>query len=970
MPDPAGPPGAARPGPAELDSVVGALHALGRGLDGVSVAELLWLAARSGPVEPQEAARPAGRSGTADERPAVDPREARPGRDRPRQPVYEPTTSPDGRGLTGRKVSLPRAAALPRARELATALRPLRRPWRRGRREQLDITGTVADFARSGELLPVFGPTPERWFDLTVVLDRSPTMAVWADTTGELLRLLASTGVFRTLRVQEINTWEPEPEPERIPDTFAAAPALPQPPTRRLVLVVSDCVATATGDSRLWDRIHSWARSVPTVLVNPLPPAIWRHSGLDLPAVRTAPPPRPGAANARLPYTEPPLLEELLYAAEGARDPWVPVPVVSLTPRSVDRWARTLMRGAPEGCAAVLVPQPGLMERPGILQDAELDGEKLVESFLHRASTTAVRLAALCSSYAELSVALLHLVRQELVPEATPADMAEVVVGGLVSVDRGEEDRGNPVLRFREGVRERLESRLGARDARRVRDAITRFVDANPDARSRFTAVTPDPGGDAAVVPGGPPIAEIPPKPARTPPVPAAWTRAQAALRTTATEPGHEERVRENPSPHVAPPPRSSTPAPYFFLSYAHSPRVSGGGSDPDMWIERLFRDVSGHVMAMTDLPAGAPAGFMDREIRAGEGWSERLGEVLATCKVFVPLYSPRYFASETCGREWYAFSRRTIYEQAKRDRAVQAIVPALWVPVPEEQMPAVARRLGRPGERYGEEYARSGLYGLIKLRAYAEHYERAVYELAKRIVALAQESPIPPGSPVDYLASPSAFGGFGARSERVRVVVAAPSRRELVPGRTPDPYGDNALSWNPYHPESRRPLGEIAASLVRSLDLEASVGAWEESEAWLSADTPPPDTVVLLLDPWLLGDPSWRRRLADLDAGACPWVRVVVPSNLSDEQCRAARRELRELFREVMPYAAGHQEGEPGTLEDLGDVLARSVAEARAARAGETHGPAGGPSGTPPPGAAPPGPAPSLMPLPPRDRA
>jgi hypothetical protein len=44
------------------------------------------------------------------------------------------------------------------------------------------------------------------------------------------------------------------------------------------------------------------------------------------------------------------------------------------------------------------------------------------------------------------------------------------------------------------------------------------------------------------------------------------------------------------------------------------------------MWVERLFRDLCGHVMAMTDLPAGAPAGFMDREIRSGEGWSERLG--------------------------------------------------------------------------------------------------------------------------------------------------------------------------------------------------------------------------------------------------------------------------------------------------------------------------------------------------------
>ncbi|MER5995702.1 TIR-like protein FxsC [Streptomyces viridosporus] len=945
MPDGAGPdrPGEAA-GTARLDSVVGAVHALGRDLDGVSVAELLWLAARSGPDEPEDEVRPEARGEGGGERRA-DPREAvRPGRDTPRQPVYEPAASPAGRGLIGRKVSLPRAAALPRARELATALRPLSRPWRKGRREQLDIPGTVADFARSGELLPVFGPQPERWFDLTVVLDRSPTMAVWAETTGELLRLLASTGVFRTLRVQEINTWEPEPEPEPTPEPLPAGPALPQPQSRRLILVVSDCVATATGDSRLWDRIHRWARAVPTVLVNPLPPAIWRHSGLDLPAVRTAPPPRPGAANARLPYTEPPLLEELLYAAEGIRDPWVPVPVVSLTPRSVDRWARALMRGAPEGCAAVLVPQPGLMERPTLLEDPDLDGEKLVASFLHRASTTAVRLAALCSAYAEISVALLHLVRQELVPEATPADLAEVVVGGLVSVDQGEEERSDPVLRFRSGVRERLAYRLGARDARRVREAITRFIEANPHARSRFAAVTPDPDGDGVLAPDqGPPIADAPVEAAETAATLAAWARAEAVLRGNAGarpvgEPPEEAPERTPAAerwPAAAKPLRrdSDTPPPYFFFSYAHTPR---GAGPADRWVEQLFRDLSNHVMAMTDLPAGVPAGFMDREIRSGERWSERIGEALATCRVFVPLYSPRYFASETCGREWYAFDQRVIYEQAKRDRAVHAMVPALWVPVPQESLPAAARGMGMPSREFGEQYATDGLYGLLKLGRLVDEYERAVVQLAMSIVAVAEESALPPGSPVDYGTSPSAFGGFGAPSERVRVVVAAPSLHELPPGRTPDPYGEDALAWNPYHPESRRPVGHVAASLVRSLNLEAMVSSWEESENWLVGEEPPPDPVVLLIDPWLLGDRAWRRRLADVDAWACPWVRAVVPSHALDDQCVAARAELRELFARVMPYAATATEGEPRTLEDLGPHLAHIVAEAREAHGGE----------------------------------
>ncbi|NEE46574.1 TIR domain-containing protein, partial [Streptomyces sp. SID8455] len=78
-------------------------------------------------------------------------------------------------------------------------------------------------------------------------------------------------------------------------------------------------------------------------------------------------------------------------------------------------------------------------------------------------------------------------------------------------------------------------------------------------------------------------------------------------------------------------------------------------------------------VMAMTDLPAGASAGFMDREIRSGEGWSERLGETLATCRVFVPLFSPRYFASEMCGKEWHAFEQRAIHHRARSNQPAEA---------------------------------------------------------------------------------------------------------------------------------------------------------------------------------------------------------------------------------------------------------------------------------------------------------
>lgn len=140
---------------------------------------------------------------------------------------------------------------------------------------------------------------------------------------------------------------------------------------------------------------------------------------------------------------------------------------------------------------------------------------------------------------------------------------------------------------------------------------------------------------------------------------------------------------------------RTADHRPYFYLSYAHTPKGRIEGPDPDMWVERLYQDLCGHVMAMTDLPAGAPpAGFIDRSVRSGEGWSEQMGEFLAACRVFVPLFSPRYFASEMCGKEWHAFEQRAIRHRASTNQPAEAIVPVLWVPVPPTQLPGPAAQL------------------------------------------------------------------------------------------------------------------------------------------------------------------------------------------------------------------------------------------------------------------------------------
>ncbi|MGW4203981.1 TIR-like protein FxsC [Streptomyces sp. NPDC004726] len=973
-------PDARRPGP--LETVVEALHGLGRDLDGVSVAELLWLAARA-PAPPGDG-EPAGSADPVDRSPAVDPRERLLDWNRPDLPVYE-ASGGGAAALPAREVLVPRGSALPRAREIATALRPLGRPWRSGRSLRLDIDATVSDYARSGELVPAFRPSHERWFDLTVVVDRSPTMRVWDDTVDELVRTLAGTGVFRTLRVRETDSWE-----------AAGTGAQKLPPRRffshprRLVLVVTDCVPAKPGDEGLWNRIREWARAVPTVLLDPLPPKIWRHSGLDLPAVRVTPPPTPGARNTQLRFALPPRLEAPPRGRAARKDDWLPVPVVGLSPRTVGRWARTLMRGDPAGCQAVLVPRPGGLDRTRISSPEAADSAHLVESFLYRASSPALRLAVLCSLYPRLNTALMHIVRQEVVPEATTADVAEVVTGGLVTIVEGPTGGAGPVLVFRPGVRDLLTPRLGARDARRAHDAVSRFIAAHISAHSRFQALVPDPGGDARLASEMAPFAFASARtlralgmPVQEPAGAVAFRAATGDLVTDGSDsvggaPGTATldaeaaggnigaasagsgavgaAPDEGPEPAAVTATAGSTPSevirpaepvplirpggrdrrPYFFLSYAHTPRYGAGGPDPDMWVERFFRDLCGHVMAMTDLPAGAPAGFMDREIRSGEGWSERLGEVLANCRVFVPLFSPRYFASEMCGKEWYAFAQRAIYHQAKSNRPAEAMVPALWVPMPPDQLPGPAQSLQYIHRALGDRYATDGLYGLIKLRVFAEEYEAAVYELAKRIASVADTTRIAPGRPDDYRNAPSAFGSVNATPGDLRLAVVAPTLRNLPDGRDPQFYGATPEDWNPYRPDSSRPLVRLAADLASTLNYRVDITTFEEELAHLERRTRPQGPLVLLVDRWALRVPSLRADLARLDSAHRPGICMVVAGNGDDPESRATESVLSDELARTAPALAGAVRSAVGRaalkgiarMEGLGQVLPLVVEE------------------------------------------
>jgi FxsC-like protein len=378
---------------------------------------------------------------------------------------------------------------------------------------------------------------------------------------------------------------------------------------------------------------------------------------------------------------------------------------------------------------------------------------------------------------------------------------------------------------------------------------------------------------------------------------------------------------------------------PFFFLSYAHEPRDDSTAQDPDLWIGELYDALCVHVKALADLPPGKKPGFMDRELRQGHEWPWRLSKALASCRVFVPLYSKRYFKSEHCGKEWFAFNRRRLNYQARNTGRAETIVPALWIPVRDGQYPEAARSVQFNSSDFGPLYAEHGFYGIMKVGRWRDAYDEAVYRLARRIVEAAEAAPLEPEDPAHYESLPSAFGDYGdlgPGGKVLRVTVVAQSSDELSNGRDPAYYGTEVREWNPYRQSSVRSLADHAVELARSLSYTPDVGNLYLHEAELLGSEPPSGPQVLLIDPWAVLQPECQEMLHRLDQLNTPWVQVVVVWNSQDPQLREDGDKLRAALDVALPRklregratSALAVRGVP-SLEDFGMVLPSVIAAA-----------------------------------------
>jgi hypothetical protein len=345
------------------------------------------------------------------------------------------------------------------------------------RRSELDEEATADRSAQAGGLvLPVYRQVTRRDARLHLVLDASSSMRVWDRLFLELEQIFGQLGAFSDIEVSHLHRGpDGGVAVSRCPDAHAAPLHSPDrlgdPTGRGIVLLVSDCAGPLWHSGHAHRLLHHLSRQGPVAVLQPLPQRMWNRTRLPVTFGELSRGDTLGGAAAlrvRVPGGRP------AAARRGA----LPIPVLPPEPVALGAWAK-LLSGAGAG------PVPGAVgwvradqpPAPAVRADRRRSPYQRVSRFSSGASPAAGRLAVYLAA-APLCLPVMQLVQRTMLPDSGPAELAEVLVSGLVT--RAGEEYGPDGTQWYEiepDVRDALLSRLGRDEAMLVLKHCSEYIE-------------------------------------------------------------------------------------------------------------------------------------------------------------------------------------------------------------------------------------------------------------------------------------------------------------------------------------------------------------------------------------------------------------------------------------------------------------------------------------------------------------
>ncbi|MGB3642013.1 MAG: SAV_2336 N-terminal domain-related protein, partial [Rivularia sp. (in: cyanobacteria)] len=485
---------------------------LGFDLDDTEIADILWLTVQM--RRSQSSTLPQLQQQTPASTPEITPTP-------PQSPINQNKKSPDSSSKTetsakvypqpsqdrnqtssGLPIKVPTAQALRNQLAISRSLKPLKRRVPSKSEFILDETATAERIAEEKLLLPVMRPAPERWLELALVIDEEASMMLWKQTIKEFKQLLERHGAFRDVRTwglfisEDSKVWLHSRTGSVSRQKKLHNPReLIDPNGRRLFVIISDCVSPAWRNGTITKALVAWASTSPMTIIQVLPEWLWERSALgvaDSILLRSL---APGVPNQQLIMTALDLLDESDVVNK------LKVPVVALEPESLKNWS-CMVAGAGDvqtkGFLLALDAQVfDIGDESTSNNSVELSAKQRLQRFRLTASPMARKLAGLLAA-APVSLPVVRLIRQTMLPQSSQVHVAEVFLGGILkplsSIDEGV-DADKIQYDFVGGVRDLLLDAVPLTESTEVLRKVSEYVAQRAGLSvDEFTAMLVNPG--------------------------------------------------------------------------------------------------------------------------------------------------------------------------------------------------------------------------------------------------------------------------------------------------------------------------------------------------------------------------------------------------------------------------------------------------------------------------------------------
>jgi FxsC-like protein len=378
-----------------------------------------------------------------------------------------------------------------------------------------------------------------------------------------------------------------------------------------------------------------------------------------------------------------------------------------------------------------------------------------------------------------------------------------------------------------------------------------------------------------------------------------------------------------------------------FFFSYR---RADFGAP-----MREFFTDLAEDVRKLRGLNKNENMAFFDQEeIETGDNWDAALLDALQQSRVIVPLYSPAYFKSEYCGKEWQNFHlRRQAYAEQHGGVEPPVIKPVVWIPIRKDNKLTLPDNVSEAVKRvqytWKEEDSainQQGLEQMVRLKASnTKLYWDFVRGFAEEIKDAIEQIGLPPLANVPALEHiPSAFSvatplapaaAVAARPgfrRHVRFIFAALDPVHLGGGRDPAPYQDlGGPDWKPFYPDLHRRIGALAAHIVSDADLDFDSDQIEMTDDLAGAvraaleDGKP---VVVFVDRWsLYASQDYQDIFREFDGRNFNNCAVLLPWNPGDPELAANRQNIDPVIADVLHFRSQYAPTSPYYCKDVDSV-------------------------------------------------